>query len=979
MMELFTNFLASDALGLCPLETSADEYTLITSAGDLVSVFQVDGVYEQVSAHELIRKLEILEVLLNGVLEYPYHEIQWVQARTKRMAEDVFADYRDQAISAADSIGLDKEYVETLIDEHIGTLRPDLLGETGYLVLITRNDILPPSVLKRAKHQDAQILKKIKTKKFSSSEQSLFGGYKDMLEPHRSQAQVIANKLRLPPLNFVIQPLKKHAIVRMIARLHNPEIFDKNWQPRLPGDPLPIRRFPGRPVRNYHPTIERQVFRGEMQNSGAVCKVGSKWHGPVYVYIPPKKAESFNELVRQIPKEIEWRLSISLLGGKNRWLGKVKNRRFWTSLIKLLNSSHNTPILDSADTLIELTRMGEQLCGIRIAATVIADTKEVAIKQQAILLRALQSWGFCDAALEEGFPLYLDTESLPAMDNGRVAPVMIAPLQESTFMLPMARPASPWRGTGLTLFHTLQMTPYEYREGGSKQSYSVALLFAQPGSGKSVMINLLNLASCLSPGQSRLPRIVILDIGKSSWGLINLLKAMLPDDRKHEAEAYAMRDSREFAINPFDTLLGVRGPVASEKAFLLNFITLLLTPSGKDEVPQLVAELSSALIAEAYRYYSEKSPKRYEPDLEDRVDRLLTQYPDLVELSSKNRLTWWEIVDRFMADEHYTEAGLAQRHAVPLLPDLPQVLSESRTIQDTYGKKEDLLQMTQIMLESAIRDYPILTEPTRFNPSSARVVALDLMDAAKSSTGYERKRAGLMYMLGRHALAREFYYDETVAEHFTPAARKYHMERLRRERTSIKRIVFDEYHRTSALESVRGQVITDAREARKFNVQIVLASQLYEDFGSDLQELASTLMVLKADSEKTRKKLIENFSMNEAASYALRHHVHGASSQGASFLLWSRLKDRSFTQTLVSRIGPMMLWAFSTTPEDAALRERLADLVGHKRALEILGKAIPGASIQGEIEKMLHTSDKEAVDQYILKRAEQLAMENGLG
>lgn len=42
------------------------------------------------------------------------------------------------------------------------------------------------------------------------------------------------------------------------------------------------------------------------------------------------------------------------------------------------------------------------------------------------------------------------------------------------------------------------------------------------------------------------------------------------------------------------------------------------------------------------------------------------------------------------------------------------------------------MQKMLAMLQSVIRDYPLLTAPTRFNPAEARVVAVDLMEAAKA-------------------------------------------------------------------------------------------------------------------------------------------------------------------------------------------------------------------------------------------------------
>jgi len=64
--------------------------------------------------------------------------------------------------------------------------------------------------------------------------------------------------------------------------------------------------------------------------------------------------------------------------------------------------------------------------------------------------------------------------------------------------------------------------------------------------------------------------------------------------------------------------------------------------------------------------------------------------------------------------------------------------------------------------------------------------------------------------------------------------RPYHEVRLRDIRECPKRICFDEFHRTSKTTAVRSQVVRDVREGRKWGVQIVLASQLLDDFSADM-------------------------------------------------------------------------------------------------------------------------------------------------
>ena len=114
-------------------------------------------------------------------------------------------------------------------------------------------------------------------------------------------------------------------------------------------------------------------------------------------------------------------------------------------------------------------------------------------------------------------------------------------------------------------------------------------------------MNALGLAFCLAPGQARLPLCAVIDIGPSSSGLISLVREALPPERRHEAGWFPLRMTAAHAINPCDTQLGCRAPLPAERAFLVNLLSLMVTPAGapgapdgmRDAVPVLADLLAS--------------------------------------------------------------------------------------------------------------------------------------------------------------------------------------------------------------------------------------------------------------------------------------------------------------------------------------------------------------------------------------------------
>src|SRR4029077_14706816 len=113
-------------------------------------------------------------------------------------------------------------------------------------------------------------------------------------------------------------------------------------------------------------------------------------------------------------------------------------------------------------------------------------------------------------------------------------------LSEVVSMLPITRPASPWQ-TGALLFRSPDGKPWPFQPGSSQQTTWIDLIYARPGSGKSVLSNALNLALCLSAGIKRLPRIAVVDVGPSSSGLISLLQEGLRREERHYVAYHRLR------------------------------------------------------------------------------------------------------------------------------------------------------------------------------------------------------------------------------------------------------------------------------------------------------------------------------------------------------------------------------------------------------------------------------------------------------
>jgi intracellular multiplication protein IcmB len=571
----------------------------------------------------------------------------------------------------------------------------------------------------------------------------------------------------------------------------------------------------------------------------------------------------------------------------------------------------------------------------------------------AKLAKVVQSWGGCEVRDVAGDPFGATMSSALAVTTKIVATPSAAPLSDAVHMMPLVRPASPW-DQGALSFRTPDGKLWPYQPGSSHQISWIDLVYARSGSGKSVLLSTINLGLCLSSGLSSLPRMSIIDIGPSSKGFISLLKEGLPKARKHEVLYHRLNLTDDDAINAFDTQVGARFPTKLHRAFLINFISVLLVDNIEDRPPEGMTSMMSMIIDETYKRLSDnEQPKPYvaqvEPEIEPALEKL--------DLKADKKLTWWKVADAlFEAGEHHL-ALKAQRQAMPTVADTISI-AHTPSIKDLFGKvqtgtSEDYISAYCRIISSVIRNYPTLTCVTRLNLEGTRIVALDLDEVAKSGSAAAEKQTAIMYMLARHVLSQSFFLNSDEVARFPKQYQAFHKGRVKEIMEEPKRMVFDEFHRTSKSPVVREQIIQDMREGRKWKIHIALASQSLQDFDSLMVEFATSIFILDSGSAMSIDQTCKTFGLTDTEKQALSTRVHGPTAMGATFIAQFVTKRGMNTQLLTSTISPVELWAFSTTTEDVFIRDALYEEIGPVNARHMLASHFPRGSAVKDIESEL--------------------------
>lgn len=954
LIFLSSGILKQNAGDLMHVESVDDDQTVVLKDGSRLTVLEIEGSLRMVGAEEFKEICDQITTSLRAYLGRDGHAFHIYFVSDPDSAERTIRTAQARSRETAQRLGLD---LEDLFDEDVKHLSKYVSNEKLFLSLITRPAAVSKEELVRDQKAKVELLTSHPVPRVNDAP-NLFAAIRALRTRH--SAFVAGMMTHLGNLKIAARVLQVHDAIREMRASYDPDFTADEWRPKVLGDAVPYREL-GRDgvdmAGALPPRLERQIAcRDAIVRDRRRVEVGDRMYAPMSIRMFPKQVSTFYTLFGSLKDtRMPWRMTFLIEAGG------IKDLDFKDMAATLLafSSSENKLYNQASEQVRALVRNGNTSAvrvRVDIATWAPRDEQRLLDTRASRLARAVQGWGSGDLDVQElaGDAYQGFLSSCLALTLKSVAPPTCADIKDIVTMLPLTRPASPWADGGAVLYRSPDGKLWPYQPNSPVQSSWIAVMVAEPRSGKSVNGNQINLGLCLSPGITRLPMIAIIDVGKASSGLISLLEYALPESQRHLAVSIRYRMTPEFATNPFDTQLGCRNPLPHEEAFLVNFMSLLVTPIGKAAPADGMVGLVRMAIHEAYRYYSdEKDPKRYSRNVEgaEKIDRAIEQYG----LHIDEKTTWWEIVDALFSKGATHEAMLAQRYAVPLVPDIAAISREPQFL-DMYGKNqtesgEPLLAAFARMLSEAVRNYPILSKPTKFDLGDARVVSIDLDEVAKSGSAAADHQTAVCYMLARYVAARNFYLLEDHVPSFPEQYRGYHEKRIHDIRQDKKHLHYDEYHRTKKLAAVREQVLMDCREGGKWGVMVTLISQSVTDYDDAILEFATCKFVISKQNEKNAGIMRQMFNLTDTSEFAVKNLIRPPGPDGATFVAVFATKRGDSAHVLNNTIGGLKLWAFSTSNEDTYVRDRLYKTIGPAEARKLLSTLYPGGSIADELER----------------------------
>ena len=940
----------------CDVETTHGD-ALVTKHSDYVSIVRVDGMRRMATRQDVARIAAAQRVDLSGSLEGRGHAIVgWFASDPELSAVEINRLNLDSCRAVARELNID---LTDILDERARLWPQIMRWEAAYYVLWTRKGVLTKEERKQMKEEQDALARELPR---VGDTQRFYLRSDIMAARHAAFVSRVMSSLRNADVASV--ELDAHAALKVIRESLYRETAGSPWRPTLIGD-RSMPRCPeddetARPEHMLWPSIRSQMFTADaVTQGGQRVQIGDYEYAPVDMAVGPEDPRPFIELAAALGKDrIPWRGAIVIEGGGK---AAMAMKEIGASFLAMFPSNGD---LRRAFAALREEREQSNHISVKLRASFATwapiEDKRKLRRRASTLSQRVEGWGNCKATSVCGDPLEGAMSSVPGLALASTGTASLALLGDALSMLPWNRTASPWeRGSVLFRRPDGAIWPYD-PVGGSMRPLVLDIFVAPPGSGKSVLANTINLGLCLSTAVmgargAKLPLIGKADIGPSAQGFVRLVQEALGPERRHEAIFVTMQFAPGYEVNIFDLQVGCEYPLPLERAFLQNFLALATLPPDTSKPFEGINQMIGLVIDEAYRLCTEVggSPKIYRAEIELEVDTFVSEHG----IDLKHELPLWrDVVNALIAVEEYRLAEVAQRHAVPTLQDL---ITASRTdqVQDMFQKlkidatHEDACKLFERYIYDTIRKYPTLNSPTKLDFGPARIIVLDLAAVAPTGSASANRQTEMMYMLARHLLARNFFLHPDYAQYVPEAVRDYHRVRFQEVMESVKRLDYDEWHRTEGSPQVRAQAELDVREGRKHNIQLGFSSQRLKDMGDGITSQATGRFILRAGDEKEAEEIVTRFNLSEASAGIVRYGLHGPGPGGAPFLAVFSADGAKYEQMLVNSLGPIELWALSTTPGDTGVRNRLYDRVGFSEGLRRLAKVFPRGSALKEIER----------------------------
>lgn len=375
-------------------------------------------------------------------------------------------------------------------------------------------------------------------------------------------------------------------------------------------------------------------------------------------------------------------------------------------------------------------------------------------------------------------------------------------------------------------------------------------------SGKSEQIkthlfnNCLNRTSCmLSPDLlERLPLTTLIHNDSAAAHFVDLIA----DKSNHQQSMHVvLENNAHYAINPFDTMMGVDTPTHFNKPQMVEFLRVFLKP--KPFIPHsfVFKALLDDLIKRVFELVMGENathPKMYAVGVDDELDAIINDYKIIDHHLKEIAFTNTEIARKLhlaagayplgspSSDRLSKGRDIAYSLSVPILADLHLALDApdicaKHTALSSCG--QPVLEAVRDSLNANIENYPCFSNPTRIKFGNAQAVAINLKNVLN-----EDCVNNTLFLISAHALAikrvnithADLIHYQNCGD-FRDYLAFYKRQILTRQDTGAV-IAFDNISLEKEV-GISHLLSMDSRERKKLNLEIVLGVDGIDELAED--------------------------------------------------------------------------------------------------------------------------------------------------
>ena len=524
--------------------------------------------------------------------------------------------------------------------------------------------------------------------------------------------------------------------------------------------------------------------------------------------------------------------------------------------------------------------------------------------------------------------------------------------------------------SGYIHFFTEDGQPYPIEEHSSFNINFNVFIGGTSGGGKSTLLSVLNLAFMAKPKvnpklSGEIPLKMDIDFGKTSFGLNNTCKNLVPENKKHLFLTHDFTTGIESSMNPHDLTLGLTRPTPKHKSALVRFLLIIFgnvkqNDSGqfKPRLPELES-MMLYLVDAVYEYRANDNQRAFDIDEFSQHHKRTIAYMDKLNIKYDKYHSYYYLADLVMAADPKQgpyHAAILRRYGYPRMTDYFSLIDERPELASRFDKgiiAEGLtpLEFFKRELGNVINQFPCFSNVTRVSIDLARMISFDMRTVVGDS---EYLKAVFMsaffiaFFVKRESTNR----TPDLLRMADPIYHKY-LKRMDLINTNLPGCLnIEEAHIVMQLFN---DVIKDnLRQNRKDKWGLRTVTQNITDPDDDYFSLCSTVYITSNQAGEHLQNRLTMMNASEKERYQMQQEIRNR----RIFVYILANPDNPYG---ISRVGvllnntvsPGILWASANDQDDTGFKRELEAAIGPVEALKRLCEFFPTGSVRSKFDKPL--------------------------